>query len=129
MNIGIVGLGLIGGSLAGAFKSKTDHAVWGYDLDERTIKKALELGYIDKVLEQDLISECDIVVLALYPKNVVKFVLENKDLFKRGAIVVDCAGVKRSVCEEIWRNTKDSNFTYVGGHHMAGRQLSGIDYE
>ena len=44
------------------------------------------------------------------------------------AIVVDCAGVKRSVCEEIWRNTKDSNFTFVGGHPMAGRQFSGIDY-
>ncbi len=128
MNIGIIGLGLIGASLAGAFNSKTSHAVFGYDLDEKTIKKALKLGFIDKVLDNDLLTECDIVVLALYPKDVVKFVLKNRDSFKRGAIVVDCAGVKRSVCEEIWANTKDNNFTFVGGHPMAGRQFSGIDY-
>lgn len=128
MNIGIIGLGLIGASLAGAFKSKTDNTVYGYDLNEETNIKALELGYIDKVLDMEILPECDIVILALYPKDTIRFVLENKNRIKNGAVVADCAGVKRTVCEEIWKNTKECGFTFVGGHPMAGKQFSGINH-
>lgn len=128
MNIGIIGLGLIGASLAGAFKHNTSYTIYGYDLDQDTVNKAIKLGYIDKTLNDDNLAECDILILAVYPKATINYVLEKKDLFKDGTVVVDCAGVKRSVCKEIWENTKEYNFTFVGGHPMAGKQFSGIKH-
>lgn len=127
MNIGIVGLGLIGGSLAKSAKKNTNHKIYGYDLNENVIKSAIEEGSIDGELSEKRLSSCDYVFIPLYPEAVIEYVRNNACNFKDGAVVIDCAGVKRSVCEECFKIAENSNFSFVGGHPMAGTQYSGFE--
>ena len=128
MNIGIIGLGLIGGSLAKSIKQHSEHTVWGYDLDPTVITKALMCDAIDDELQEDMLPGCDVVLVALYPEKCVQYIRSHADLFTPGTLVVDCAGVKRSVCEPLFEIAKDRSWTYIGGHPMAGREFSGFGY-
>ncbi len=127
MNIGIVGLGLIGGSLAKSAKKNTKFKVYGYDLNENVIKSAIEEGSIDGELTEKRLASCDYVFIPLYPEAVIEYVKKNAGIFKEGAVVIDCAGVKRSVCDECFKIAENSNFSFVGGHPMAGTQYSGFE--
>lgn len=128
MKIGIVGLGLIGGSIAKAIKQNTEHEVFGTDLQESVILKAKLLEAIDGKLEEDMIGMCDTIILALYPGDTVDFVKAHRDAFKRGAVVIDCCGVKEAVCSEIYPIAAEGGFSYVGGHPMAGIEFSGFEH-
>lgn len=127
MNIGIVGLGLIGGSLAKSAKKNTKFKVYGYDLDKNVITKAISEKSIDGELTEKRLSTCDYVFIPLYPEAVIEYVKKNADVFKENAVVIDCAGVKRSVCEECFRIAEEHKFSFVGGHPMAGTQYSGFE--
>ena len=127
MNIGIVGLGLIGGSIAKSAKKNTKFKVYGYDIDPATVKKAIAEDSIDGELTEKRISTCDYIFIPLYPEAVIKFVEKYASLFKDGATVIDCAGVKRSVCEKCFAIAENYNFSFVGGHPMAGTQFSGFE--
>lgn len=127
MNIGIVGLGLIGGSLAKSAKKNTEFKVFGYDLNSDVVKNAIEDKVLDGELTQKRLSSCDYVFIPLYPEAVVEYIRDNSDYFKDGAIVIDCAGVKRSVCSRCFEIAEKSHFTFVGGHPMAGTQFSGFE--
>ncbi len=127
MNIGGVGLGLIGGSLVKSAKKNTDFKVYGYDLNKDVIKTALSDNSIDGELTPKFLSTCDYVFIPLYPEAVIDYVKNNADFFKEGAVVIDCAGVKRSVCDECFRIAENHNFSFVGGHPMAGTQYSGFE--
>ena len=127
MNIGIVGLGLIGGSIAKSAKKNTKFKVYGYDIDPATVKKAIAEDSIDGELTEKRISICDYIFIPLYPEAVIKFVEKYASLFKEGATVIDCAGVKRSVCEKCFAIAENYNFFFVGGHPMAGTQFSGFE--
>lgn len=127
MNIGIVGLGLIGGSLAKSAKKNTDFKVYGYDLNKDVIKNAISEKSIDGELTQKRLSACDYIFIPLYPEAVINFVQDNSEYFKEGAVVIDCAGVKRSVCEKCFVIAEKRDFTFVGGHPMAGTQYSGFE--
>ncbi len=127
MNIGIVGLGLIGGSLAKSAKKNTDFKVYGYDLNKDVIKNAISEKSIDGELTQKRLSACDYIFIPLYPEAVINFVQDNSEYFKEGAVVIDCAGVKRSVCEKCFAIAEKRDFTFVGGHPMAGTQYSGFE--
>ncbi|MBO5064820.1 MAG: prephenate dehydrogenase/arogenate dehydrogenase family protein [Clostridia bacterium] len=127
MNIGIVGLGLIGGSLAKSAKKNTSFKVYGFDLNKEVIKNAVAEKIINGELTQKRLSTCDYVFIPLYPEAVVEYVKNNSDYFKDGAVVIDCAGVKRSVCDECFKIAEKSKFTFVGGHPMAGTQYSGFE--
>ena len=85
MNIGIVGLGLIGGSLAKAIRKNTEHTVLGYDISEQVQLKAKVVGAIDNVLTKERLSECDIVIIALYPSTAVEFVEKHKEQFNKNS--------------------------------------------
>jgi len=128
MTVGVVGLGLIGGSLAKAIKYNTDNTVIGYDIDENVILKAKLLGAIDEEMTEQKISECDIIITGLYPEATKKYITENAKKFKRGAIVLDTCGVKTYVCEDMYRVAKENGFTFVGAHPMAGLHLSGFEH-
>lgn len=80
MIIGVVGLGLIGGSIAGAIKENTDFIVYGYDISNDTLDEALKSGYIDNILNDSMISQCDVIIIALYPKATINYVLTKSDL-------------------------------------------------
>jgi len=126
MNIGVIGLGLIGGSLAKAIKKNTTHTVLGKDINEETMKKATLTGAIDGELTD--ISLADILIVSLYPSATVKFIEENADKIKKGAIVTDVSGVKKSVCDKLFPLAEEKGFSFIGGHPMAGVEFSGFDY-
>lgn len=122
----MVGLGLIGGSLAKALKTYTDHVVYGYDTDPDVLAQALEWYVIDEELSDSLLFECDLLLLALYPKQTVDFVQENAKRLRDGCIVVDMCGVKRFVMDGVFELCRERGVTFVGGHPMAGRECWGF---
>lgn len=128
MEIGIVGLGLIGGSLAKAISQNTDNTVYGCDTSDQVVKKAVLVDAIEQPLNDKLLSQCDIVIVALYPHDTIEYVRKHADLFKPGAIVVDCCGVKKPVCDELIPLAEEKGFLFVGGHPMAGIEHSGFTY-
>lgn len=128
MLIGVVGLGLIGGSLAKAIKYNTANTVLGYDIDLNVLLKAKLLGAVDGELTEDKIPECDMIITGLYPQSTKDFINANAAKFKKGAIVVDTCGVKGYVCEDMWKTAKENGFVFIGAHPMAGLHYSGFEH-
>lgn len=126
--IGIVGLGLIGGSLAKSAKKNTECLVFGADQSHSTVAYAKLCGMIDGELTEKNLGECDLVFLALYPEGVNEYIRSHGAAFKKGSLVLDCAGVKRAVCEPCFAEAEKNGFHFIGGHPMAGTQYSGIKY-
>lgn len=127
MIVGIVGLGLIGGSLARAYKQKK-HTVYGYDLDDKILDVAKMVNVIDEELDKDTIAQCDCILIALYPKATIEYLEEMGTYINNRTVVIDCCGVKEEVCEAGFKIAEKYGFTFVGGHPMAGKQYSGFKY-
>jgi len=127
MYVGIVGLGLIGGSVARAIKANTEHRVLGADLSTPTVLRAKLIEVIDDELTTGRVGLCDVIILAIYPRDTVAWVKEHADIIKKGAVVVDCSGVKMAVCEPCWEIAEANGFTFVGGHPMEGIAKIGFD--
>lgn len=128
MEIGIVGLGLIGGSLAKAISQNTDHTVYGFDISDTVVKKAVLVDAIEQPLTDELLPHCDIVIVALYPQATIDYVKAHADLFKKDSIVLDCGGVKGIVCDALRPLAEEKGFLFIGGHPMAGLEHSGFTY-
>ncbi len=128
MDISVIGLGLIGGSLARTIKLHTDHHVYGYDLNSATMQQADLLGAIDGVADDDVIARSDLILVALYPGAIVEWITSHAKLFKADSLVIDCGGVKQVICDAIAPLCKEANWHFIGGHPMAGREFSGFKY-
>ena len=128
MVFGIVGLGLIGGSLARSIKFHSKHTVYGCDLKETAILQAKMVGAIDGELTGENLPECDVVLVALFPADAVDWTLNHIDAFKPGSLVIDCCGVKRFVCGRLYPAFAGKQAIFMGGHPMAGRERSGFTY-
>jgi prephenate dehydrogenase len=128
MTVGIVGLGLIGGSMAKSIKLHTKHTVLAYDTAPAEIEKARLVGAIDGLLTADTLSSCEFVVIAVYPKEIIRYIQENAPHFADGALVIDCGGVKRVLCDELRDTVQGRRWHFIGGHPMAGREYSGFRY-
>ncbi|MCD8322292.1 MAG: prephenate dehydrogenase/arogenate dehydrogenase family protein [Oscillospiraceae bacterium] len=128
MTIGIVGLGLIGGSLAKAYKRNQDITVLGYDIDESTVEFAQLAGDIDGVLTPDRLAECDLALISTYPQASMDYLEAHADEFSKTGIVMDCVGVKQAMCDFAFPLAAAHGFTFVGGHPMGGTQFSGLKY-
>ena len=128
MIVGIVGLGLIGGSFAKAYSENDDHEVLGYDISNAVMEKAFNEKSISKELNNENISTCDLILIALYPKDCVAYLKEHATYISEKTVVIDCCGVKGYVCERCFPIAKEHGFTFVGGHPMAGRHYSGYEY-
>lgn len=126
MNVGIVGLGLIGGSLARAIKENTNHTVYGFDKDKTASLAARLAGATDGELDEKALSVCDIVIISVYPGAAEEYIEENREKFKKGAIVTDTCGVKRKICGRGFSLAEKFGFYFIGGHPMAGTQYSGF---
>ena len=126
MNVGIVGLGLIGGSMAKSIKIRTAHTVWGVDLDAETMTLSRLSGAIDGALTTENLPQCDLVLVAIRPAAAICWVGDNAHLIRKTAILVDLCGVKRNVCEKLAPIAKEAGFAYIGGHPMAGRERGGF---
>ena len=118
--VGIVGLGLIGGSAAKALNAYGDCRIFGLDANEQTLDAALCDGVLTGVLTDKTIPGCDWIFVALYPVDTVKWVEKNAKFISHETVVIDLCGVKRNVCAGIAPLAKAHGFTYIGGHPMAG---------
>ncbi len=127
MTVGIVGLGLIGGSFAKAY-SAAGHTVLGLDTDNSTLSFARLSGAVAQELDKNNISGCDLVLICVYPQAAVDFMREMGPYIGKKPVVIDCCGTKRSVTEPGMALAREYGFTYLGGHPMAGTQYSGFKY-
>ena len=126
--IGVVGLGLIGGSMAKAIRRYTNCTLLGYNRSGTVLSRALDEGVLDGVLTEEKLAECDLVIIALYPEATVAYVTEHKEHFRKEGLVMDCGGVKGVVCGPLEKISKESGFYFIGGHPMAGIERSGYEF-
>ena len=127
MNVGILGLGLIGGSLARAY-ALDGHSVYAAEKDESMLSFAMLAGAVHGKLDERTIPGCDLILLAIYPAGSAGWLEENAHLVSKSALVLDCCGVKRETCSRCFPVAEKYGFTFVGGHPMAGSQFSGFKY-
>ena len=125
MKVGIVGLGLIGGSLAKAYK-RAQAEVLGFDKDRLTTGFAKLAEAIDDELTEERLSECDLILLAIPPVPAAKWLSENGEKLSKETVVIDCCGTKRNICKAGFALAEKYGFTYAGGHPMAGIQFGGF---
>ena len=127
MNVGILGLGLIGGSLARAY-ALDGHTVYAAEKDESMLSFAMLAGAVHGKLDKTTISGCDLILLAIYPGGSAAWLEENAHLINKTTLVLDCCGTKREICARCFPLAQQYGFTFVGGHPMAGSQFSGFKY-
>ena len=126
MIVGIVGLGLIGGSMAKSIKNRTAHTVYGADLNAETMTMARMCGAMDAPLTAENLPQCDLVLVAIRPGAAVEWVRKNAEHISKSAILVDLCGVKRTVVKAITPIAAEHGFAYIGGHPMAGKERGGF---
>lgn len=126
MKIGIIGLGLIGGSIAKAIRQNTKHEVLGFDVSEEVQNRAKLVEVVDDFLIEGDPSQCDMIIIALYPTETLNYLGRQKGNFKKNAIVIDCCGIKTQICEKGIELGAQYGFHFVGGHPMAGIERSGF---
>jgi len=125
MKIGIVGLGLIGGSFAKIYKTD-GHIVYGFDTDDAISSFAQLSGVIDGGLDEQTIGQCDAVFIAVNPGDAVAYLEKAAPDIAKDAIVIDCCGVKRFVCSRCFPLAQRYGFIFIGGHPMAGSHNAGF---
>ena len=127
MTVGILGLGLIGGSLARAY-TLAGHTVCAAEKDESILAFAQLAGAVDAPLTAENLENCDLVLLAIYPEGSAAWLEENARFISRETLVMDCCGVKQQICAICFPLAQRFGFTFVGGHPMAGTQFSGFKH-
>jgi prephenate dehydrogenase len=127
MKVGVVGLGLIGGSVAKAYKA-AGHTVYGYDVNATVLGYAKLDGTIEDELSPATMKRCDLILLAATPGAVISYLVENAKRIAASTLVIDFCGTKRAVCAEGFNLAAQHGFTFVGGHPMAGLQYSGYKH-
>ncbi len=127
MNVGILGLGLIGGSLARAY-ALAGHTVYAADSDAGMLSFAMLSGAVHGILDEKTIPGCELILLAIYPGGSAGWLEENGKHISASALVLDCCGVKEEVCRRCFPVAERYGFTFVGGHPMAGSHFSGFKY-
>jgi prephenate dehydrogenase len=128
MTVGIIGLGLIGGSLAKAYKA-AGHRVLVCDTDESIRDFAILMNVADGQLTANTnLGSCDLVLIALYPTAAIEFLQNCAQYVNANAAVIDCCGTKKSICEAGFSAAEKYGFTFIGGHPMAGTEQSGFKH-
>ena len=124
----VVGLGLIGGSLALALKGFEGYEIVGVDVSQPTLRFAVEHGVGNRVTGDAaaVLPGADVVVLALHPRGILRFLEEHRERFKQGCLVTDVCGVKGAVMEGAGALPEGVDF--IGCHPMAGTEFSGIEH-
>lgn len=122
--VGIISLGLMGGSFAKAFAA-AGVEVYGRDISEDVLEMA-EIETIKGELTDEIVPTCELIVLAGYPKVAISELKRIAPLVSPGAIVMDTGGVKKVICDACFPVAENYPFTFVGCHPMAGTQYSGF---
>ena len=127
MKVGILGLGLIGGSMARAY-ALAGHTVLACEKDGQMLSFAMLSGAVHEALTPETIPDCDLILLAIYPAGSARWLEENAGLIRPDTLVMDLCGIKREICGKCFPLAEKYGFTFVGGHPMAGSQFSGFKY-
>ena len=127
MKVGIVGLGLIGGSFAKAYHA-AGWEVLAADIDRQMLDFAMLQGAVNGELTEDAQADCDLILIAVYPRAAVEYLQKHGAKIGKKPVVIDCCGTKRAVCEACFPLAEQYGFTYLGGHPMAGTHNSGFKY-
>ena len=121
--IAVIGLGLIGGSLALELKKNTWATIYGIDKNPEHLQKALELGIIFKKATLDIVKEVDTVIIAVPVNYIPDLTIQVLDLINEGTLVFDVGSTKDIVCQAVKNHPKRENFVAV--HPIAGTEFSG----
>lgn len=127
MTVGIVGLGLIGGSLAKAYHEGS-HRVLAYNRSASVLEFAMMNGDVQEALTKENVSDCDLILIAIYPEAAISWLEEMGPYIGKKPLVIDCCGTKRVICAAAFPLAERYGFTYIGGHPMAGTHNSGYKY-
>lgn len=129
MNIGIIGLGLMGASFAKRLSPQKDKTIYGIDQNEQTIQTALELNVIKEGSTDPgkLIKKCNLIILALYPTMIKPWIVENQQYLESGTILMDISGVKTNIVEPVQAILR-KDLELISIHPMCGRESRGIDF-
>lgn len=127
MTVGILGLGLIGGSLARAY-AKAGHTVLACEQDESILGFAQLAGVVNDRLDDHSLPKCDLILLAINTGGCISWLTENAPKIPQNCLVIDCCGIKEEICKIGFALAEQNVFTYIGGHPMAGSHFSGFKY-
>ncbi len=127
MNIGIIGLGLIGGTIAKALNDK--HQISAYDISSETLDYALDQQIISKSYTDlsDFLKDNKIIYLCLYPDLIVDFFKNNLDLIQENTVFIEISGIKTSLIKAI-AELQINHFEIVYTHPIAGSEKIGVKY-
>ena len=133
MKVGFVGLGLIGGSMAKAYREYSnelslDFELYGYDRDSSILSFAMLDGTLDGELNDENVKKCDLVFIALYPMASIEYLKNKSPLFGKESVIIDLCGTKSDICSVGFSLAEEYGYTFVGGHPMAGTHNSGYKY-
>ena len=133
MKIGIAGLGLIGGSIAKAYRqysndNDTNYKIYGFDAQRPIIDFAILDGTLDGALDEKNVGECDLIFVALYPMASEEYLARVSPFIKKSAFVIDLCGTKQEICKVGFALAESYGYTFIGGHPMAGTHFSGYKY-
>ena len=124
MRVGIVGLGLMGGSFALDLKSVCSSSkIYGHDNSIKNLEKALKIGLIDEIIDLSKLREMDVVVVAVPVDVSLNLVRKILDLIRDDSIVFDVGSTKSPICSFLKNHPKRKNF--LACHPMAGTEFSG----
>ena len=124
----IVGLGLMGGSMAMAIRKYTDCEVYGWNRTRSVAEKAAADGTLHGIADEAVIADADLMIISLYPQSTVDFLLEHMPRMKKGCIIVDLVGIKCFLQENLEQAAVDAGVHFIGGHPMAGKEFSGYAF-
>ena len=127
MTVGILGLGLIGGSLARAYK-KNGWTVYAQDIDRSILDFAILAGVVDADLDHNNLCKCELILLSVYADASATWLENNASYIPQNALVIDCCGIKEDICKRCFPLAEKYGFTFIGGHPMAGSHNSGFKY-
>lgn len=125
MKIGILGLGLIGGSFVKAIRKYSGHSLFAANRSRNNLEAALSAGEIQGELNEETLPQCDLIILAAFPQACVDWVKQNAPFIRPSALVTDCCGVKEFVCNALLPLAHEYGFRFIGGHPMAGKARVG----
>ncbi|MEG6584583.1 prephenate dehydrogenase [Dendrosporobacter sp. 1207_IL3150] len=129
MNITIIGLGLIGGSIGLAIKNKygSQASIIGVDNNAETLKKSVECGAVDESTTDyaKAVSQADIIFLCTPVLQIISVVKEILPFLRKDTIITDVGSTKAYLCENLAK-LLPPDVHYVAGHPMAGSEQSGI---
>ena len=128
LTYGIIGLGIMGGSISKAIRTNIGGTIYALDKNEDSLSEALSQKVIDKGFTPDqteeMLSHCDFVFICLYPHATLNFLRQHKTHYKENAIITDISGVKSLLDKEI-ESLRPSNAHLILGHPMAGGAKEG----